>query len=73
MLRHLVEDYLRRVLPFLTLATDVLPFHERILHEVLGRDPAAARAAMQAHLEQVRRNHQHAARRAVENASPSDG
>jgi len=76
MLRHLVEDYLRRILPFLTLATDVLPFHERILHEVLGRDPAAARAAMQAHLEQVRRNHQYAARRAAENTentSPSDG
>ena len=59
-MRDLLREYSRPVLPHLDISADVLPYHDRILEKVVARDVEGARQAMREHLEQIMKNYQKA-------------
>ena len=61
-IRDLLEEYIVRVTVYLDPSRDVLPFHQRILDAVAAKDVEGARQAMEAHLKQIKKNHEEAMR-----------
>lgn len=58
--RDLLREYLAIVIPRLDTHLQIMPYHQRILERVTEGDVDGARKAMQAHLVQIRKNHEQA-------------